>query len=357
MNAPLNASVQPAAATVPKEDLDALQALLGRPADLAERVGAGRNSRVYKVCCGEAEYAAKFYFRPTADGRDRLQVEYSGLEFLWRRGARSIAQPLRADAGAQVALFQFIRGEPVDAAGASAGDVAQLISFVQELKGIKADAESRTLGPAAEAFFTVPGVLVNVRHRLARLESLPAQGPAYDALRRFLREQFAPALRVLGERATVGAGGELAWEHRTLSPSDIGFHNSLRGADGRLVFLDFEYFGWDDPAKTLSDCLLHPMMRLAPERKRQLAAGFDRIFGADPGWRERVKGLYPLFALKWCMIMLNEFRPDQIERRRYVDRNAEGIHVIQMRQLESARALLECVMREQGEFPYWGHDA
>jgi hypothetical protein len=31
--------------------------------------------------------------------------------------------------------------------------------------------------------------------------------------------------------------------------------------------------------------------------------------------------------------------------------------VIQMRQLESARALLECVMREQGEFPYWGQDA
>jgi hypothetical protein len=99
------------------------------------------------------------------------------------------------------------------------------------------------------------------------------------------------------------------------------------------------------------------MMRLTLERKRQLAAGFDRIFGADPGWRERVKGLYALFALKWCMIMLNEFRPDQIERRRYVDRNAEGIHVIQMRQLESARALLECVMREQGEFPYWGQDA
>lgn len=357
MNASPTASVQPAEATAPKEDLDALQALLGQPADSAERVGAGRNSRVYKVCCGEAQYAAKFYFRPTADGRDRLRVEFSGLEFLWQRGVRSIAQPLRADTGRQVALYQFIRGDPVDASGASAGDVAQLIWFVQELKGIKADAEARALGPAAEAFFTVDGVLGNIRQRLARLESLQAQGPAYDALRRFLREQFAPALQVVGERATEGAGGELAWEHRTLSPSDLGFHNSLRGADGRLVFLDFEYFGWDDPAKTLSDCLLHPMMGLTAERKRQLAAGFDRIFGLDPAWRERVKGLYPLFALKWCMIMLNEFRPDQIERRRYVDRNAEGIHVIQMRQLESARALLECAMSEHGNFPYWGHDA
>ena len=341
------ASLETPAASAPREDMDALQALLGRPADSAERVGAGRNSRVYRVRCGEAEYAAKFYFKPTADGRDRLQVEYSGLEFLWQRGLRSIAQPVRADAARQVALYQFVRGEPVAASDVSAGDIDQLLSFVAELKAIEADAQARALNPAAEAFFTVAGVMSNLRQRLARLEALDAQGAAYDALRRFLGERFKPALRALGERATAGAGDELAWEYRTLSPSDLGFHNALRAAGGRLVFLDFEYFGWDDPAKTLSDCLLHPMMRLAPERRKQMAAGFDRIFGADPGWSGRVKALHPLFALKWCMIMLNEFRLDQIERRRYVDRNAEEIQVIQMRQLESARALLERTLRER----------
>jgi len=245
----------------------------------------------------------------------------------------------------------------VDAVDANADDIAQLVSFIQALKTIKPDAEAQALGSAAEAFFTADGVAANVRKRLARLESLEMQGPAYDSLRRFLREQFAPALQAFAGRAMAGSDGELALNHRTLSPSDLGFHNSLRVGDGRLVFLDFEYFGWDDPAKTLSDCLLHPMMRLAPERKRQLAEGFDRIFGTDPGWRARVKGLYPLFALKWCMIMLNEFRPEQIERRQYVDRNAEEIQVIQMRQLDSARALLERALREQGEFPYWGKNA
>jgi hypothetical protein len=341
------ASVKAPAASAPREDMDALQALLGKPADSAERVGAGRNSRVYRVRCGEAEYAAKFYFKPTADGRDRLQVEYSGLDFLWRRGVRCIAQPVRADAARQIALYRFIDGEPVDSSGVAAGEIDQLLAFVAELKAIEADAQARALNPAAEAFFTVDGVMANLRQRLARLEALDAQGAAYDALRRFLGEHFNPALKVFGERAAIGSGAELAWEYRTLSPSDLGFHNSLRAAGGRLVFLDFEYFGWDDPAKTLSDCLLHPMMRLAPARRQQLAAGFERIFGADPGWNGRVKALYPLFALKWCMIMLNEFRSDQIERRRYVDRNAEEIQVIQMRQLESARQLLECTLREK----------
>ena len=50
---------------------------------------------------------------------------------------------------------------------------------------------------------------------------------------------------------------ELAPQHRCLSPSDFGFHNALlRGRPGvpgarDWVFLDFEYFGWDDPAKTV----------------------------------------------------------------------------------------------------------
>ena len=43
---------------------------------------------------------------------------------------------------------------------------------------------------------------------------------------------------------------ELLEQYRTLSPSDFGFHNALRTPAGTMVFLDFEYFGWDDPAKT-----------------------------------------------------------------------------------------------------------
>jgi len=339
------------------EDMRALTVLLGRPVESAERVGSGRNSRVYRVRADGNECAAKFYFRPTADGRDRLQVEFSSLQFLWRHGARRIAQPLRADPERQVALYQFIHGEPVDAHEVSRDDIGRLVSFMRELRVIAKDSDAHELGPAAEAFFSTGGVVANVAERLARLVALESGGPAYDALRRFLKEEFSPALRVLSEAATVCVAEELAWEHRTLSPSDLGFHNTLRTVGGQLVFLDFEYFGWDDPAKTLSDALLHPMMQLSPERKFQLARGFEEVFGADPGWRSRVERLYPLFALKWCMIMLNEFRPEQIERRRYVDRNTEEAHVIQMRQLEAARSLLGRTIREHRGFPYWGQDA
>jgi hypothetical protein len=328
-------------------DRAALEALLGVQVD-AERIGAGRNSRVYKVRAGSALYAAKFYFKPTADGRDRLQVEYGALQFLWNCGLRDIAKPEKADPARQLALYEYLPGEPVQASTASADDIVQLLAYVEALKKISArpEAASAALGPAAEAFFTVEGVVGNLRQRLARLEALQAEGPTYEALRRFLKQDFKPALDAWSARALAAAPGELETAHRTLSASDLGFHNSLRRPDGRLAFLDLEYFGWDDPAKTLSDCLLHPLMGLRVSQRTQLRQGFDRIFGADPRWQTRVKALYPLFALKWCMILLNEFRQDQIERRRYVDRKAEEIQVIQTRQLDTARALLE---RTKGE--------
>jgi hypothetical protein len=332
----------------PQEDIEAMAALIGSPVEQAGRIGAGRNSRVYKVRASGRDYAAKFYFKPTADGRDRLQVEFGALTFLWGCGLRDIAQPLRADPARQLALYEYLPGDPVQAAAAGEDDIAQLLAYVEALKKISARPEAATaaLGPAAEAFFTAEGVVNNLRQRLARLEALQAEGPIYDALRAFLKDAFKPALEAWAARALAAAPGELAPAQRTLSASDLGFHNSLRRPDGRLAFLDLEYFGWDDPAKTLSDCLLHPLMGLQEERRAQLRAGFHRIFGADPGWQTRVKALYPLFALKWCMILLNEFRQDQIERRRYVDRKAEEIQVIQKRQLKAAQALLA---RTKGE--------
>jgi len=119
------------------------------------------------------------------------------------------------------------------------------------------------------------------------------------------------------------------------------------------VFLDFEYFGWDDPAKTLCDALLHPRMTLSLELKTHLARRFASVFDRDPAWRSRVETVYPLFGLKWCMILLNEFRPQQLERRRFVDRDPEEATVLQMRQLEAARGVLHRIMHEHLHFPFW----
>ena len=42
----------------------------------------------------------------------------------------------------------------------------------------------------------------------------------------------------------------IAPEERCISPSDFGLHNAIRTA-ADIRFIDFEFAGWDDPAKAL----------------------------------------------------------------------------------------------------------
>ena len=77
--------------------------------------------------------------------------------------------------------------------------------------------------------------------------------------------------------------------HRALSPSDFGLHNALRTKDGQLRFIDFEYFGWDDPVKLVSDTAIQPGSSLPHSAGPPL----------DPsGFRGPSKQRDPMFAVR-----------------------------------------------------------
>ena len=65
---------------------------------------------------------------------------------------------------------------------------------------------------------------------------------------------------------------------QVFSPSDFGFHNTILEDDGDLKFLDFEYFGRDDPAKLMADFIWHPGMNLNNSQKTQWLKGIITIF-------------------------------------------------------------------------------
>ena len=321
-----------------------------------ERVGNGRNSRVYRVRSALGDLAAKFYFHRTADGRDRAAIEYGAFDFLWRQAMRTIPRPVAVDAARQVAIYGFVDGQAIEVIDATREDVTALAVFLRHLKRLAGHRDALMFSPAAEACFTVADIVGNIRRRYDAMSGIASSGPTYDALRSFLRAEFQPALERFEALARDGAGSAyrvvLPAVHRTLSPSDLGFHNAMRQPDGGLVFLDFEYFGWDDPAKTLCDALWHPRMQFGAELKAHLAREVAGVFDADAGWRARVDIAYPLFGLKWCMILLNEFKSEQLQRRQFIDREPEEAAVIQTRQLEGARSLLARVCAS-ANFPFW----
>lgn len=321
-----------------REEIIALaETLAGGGVTEAEPVKAGGNNRLWRVARGLESFALKFYPPQDEDRRDRLGTEWRALTFLAANGIGRVPRPLAQDPEHHCALHEWVEGTPVRAA--APGTVDQLGDFflaLQDLRDMAAD-----IGPASAACFSPSEAALQLSGRLARLAEA---GERFPELGRFLRDHLAPAVDDAVASVYLAypdAAAPLGPEKLCLSPSDFGTHNALKGADGRLVFLDFEYFGWDDPVKATADVMWHAGMDLS----RGLAVRFrDRVtprFAAgDPDLERRLKVLLPVHGLVWCLILLNEFRPDRWARRGLGGR-VEDAEALRARQLARAKARLE----------------
>jgi hypothetical protein len=106
-----------------------------------------------------------------------------------------------------------------------------------------------------------------------------------------------------------------------------------------LAFLDFEYFGWDDPVKLTADILLHPGRPLEPLQRKHFRRAATRLYGGDPAFADRLSAYLPLFGLRWVLILLNEFIPERWQRRVLAGETGSWSD-IKARQLAHARAFL-----------------
>jgi hypothetical protein len=319
----------------------------GARAVSAERIGRGGNSSVCLVTCDDSSrYALKAYAGPTMDGRERLRVEFGALEFLKKNGVKYVPAPVHADFGKRLGLYEYIEGEPSLDNFKKFDGLGQALNFVTALKGMRGACGASNLPTAAEACFSVAGLVANVSARFQRLGA--AMNGKHDMLAKFLSGKAIPSVAELAKRAEeimarggLPANGELPSKLRTLSPSDFGFHNAITRPGGEIVFLDFEYFGWDDPAKMISDFILHPAMSLDKETKLRFVTETCRIFGDDDGLATRLSATLPLFGMKWAAIMLNEFLPGH-------PRNIEGEvgGATRATQLARAQALVDDIVED-----------
>ena len=335
--------------------------LLSGPVSSIEPIGGGRNSQVYRLTDSNSQtYALKAYFRHASDKRDRLRTEFSSLQFLWESGVRDVPQPLVADWGAGCALYEYIDGQKIIPDTITNSEIDTAVGFLTSLKDLRDRDGASHLSPASEACFSVQAIVESIRRRLKALNDQRRDEEPYIHLYEFLDSHFAPKLEevVRWVRASLGRA-RMSFERdidpaeRTLSPSDFGLHNALKCNDGRIVFLDFEYFGWDDPAKMTADVLLHPAMNLVDSLKRRFARGIRHSFADYPHLARRVEIVYPLFGLKWCTILLNEFLPEHLIRRQFAGLGDRDQVALQMEQLTKAKRMLQTISDDYEHFPYF----
>ena len=299
-------------------------------------VSGGGNNKVVSVQTKTNRYIAKFYYSHPSDTRNRLAAEYSFLAYAFARGLSDVPKPIFCDRKNNIGLYEFIEGRKLDTAELKRQHIMAAASFIKALNaGTDRDP---TLPVASEGCFSIEQHFSIVDNRLNRLLGLPGESEMEQQARSFVGE-LESSWKKTKEMISAKAGSlseELGADDRCISPSDFGFHNALLENSGDICFIDFEYAGWDDPAKMAGDFFLQPAVAVSLEHFDDFISEALDYSKNKAMLAERARLLFPIFKIKWCCLMLNEFLPSAAKRRHFANPNVDSEQSKQL-QLDKAR--------------------
>ena len=296
-----------------------------------EEINKGNNNRLFRINGpGNLVYAIKSYSINNNINVKGVDTEFKTLTFLSNSGLNNVPLPILTEKKYNCGVYKWIDGGPVKNIGFN--EVDQAIMFIKKLHNLKNKTEAKDFELAKEACLSGDEIVNQI---MSRYYKLMEQAAFNSKLSDFLRNKIGPLLIILINKAKSNYKSEnmnfsikLDKKFQTLSPSDFGFHNSIEKNTGEIHFIDFEYFGWDDPVKLVCDFVLHPGMKTIKSEKnvmKYFAENINEVYRVDSQYKKRVDFLFPLYGLRWILIILNEFIPKKWEKRKFAgecrDRN------------------------------------
>lgn len=281
----------------------------------------GRNNRVYAAAApDQTPLLLKSYFQHPNDPRNRCQTEFAFSTFCWDLGIRCIAKPLQLDVEAGIAVYEFVKGASFADQEVTFVHVDEALQFFAQVNAGRSTEKASVLAPASEACFSINSHLQVVDARVQALIESSDRMPEKDCktvdseFRQFAQQKLVPAWKDVRanvekecEQLRLSPEHEVPIDERILSPSDFGFHNAICKPDGKLCFVDFEYAGWDDIAKTVNDFFIQPTHPVSEKYLQHFLKNVLEGFQDKELEIRRIEILKPVMAVKWVCILLNEF--------------------------------------------------
>jgi hypothetical protein len=302
-------------------------------------VFGGGNSRIYKGYTEVGnEFALKIY--PADSAHDRLRSEYDGMKTIHSKCVPTVPKLIGVNRGLETTVSRWVDGETISKP--TFEDIDQAVGFLSSLHQCRHQIDFDDFPSASAACLSGKQIEEQID---SRLEILLIEDN--ESLNLFLNKKFIDILEKMLELAKATWPNSdydlvINRDQQSLSPSDFGFHNALRKKDGSLVFLDFEYFGWDDPVKLICDFAFHPGMELTKEMRKYWFQATLKLYGERI--LPRLSASWALYGLCWVLILLNEFRSEIWERRCAANPAVTDSRIeLQSLQLESSRQLIKFI--------------
>ncbi|MCA9068820.1 MAG: aminoglycoside phosphotransferase family protein [Planctomycetaceae bacterium] len=295
----------------------------GKPQRFTKLKG-GANNQVFRVETSNSQFCLKWYFTHPSDPRNRLAHEYRFLKHAWSLGIRNIPQPLGVSPALQIAVFSYLSGRPFSSEPVRLEHIEQAMQFLRQLNQSWESETALALPIASEACFTWQEHIATVQERIDRLKNIPIESDLHQNAADFVRLQLLPRWEI--ERATVEhrfskenreLGQSCNRVPRIISPSDFGFHNAILSDDGNTYFIDFEYAGWDSPVKAMCDFFHQPQVPISLKYFDEFVEVIEYLFPNNLSLRDVIDSIFPIYGIKWCCILLNEFLPVHESRRSF----------------------------------------
>lgn len=275
------------------------------------RLPDGANSHIYKAISARRSRIVKVYSTTQADGYDRGGTEFRALQYLWSRGFRNVPQPLAFFPEDQVGVYSFEKGAVLRAHAVGVRDVEGMADFLTAVRDVMQDVKA-LFPPERTACLCLRAYLDRVQQRIDAIIRHEAPSRLHADVQRFVAREVLSRFDEASTDFVAHAAAlqldldePLPMEHQVLVPADMGIHNMLVDR-GRHVFLDFEYFGRDDPCRTVLHVLHHDSHRQLSARCK--AAFLQRVMARGLPAHEdegRLRLIDPLVGFDWVLLYLN----------------------------------------------------
>ena len=315
------------------------------PINDIEKMNGRGNSRMYKLSTSKGNVVLKDYPDLLNDTRKRLVTEVSALKMI--ECFNQTPKVLAFNESQNIAIYEWIKG--VHLSSVNDKHILEALMFIEKIQKIKGRSPCEL---ASEACLSARHLFNQIDDRLRELLLVNNKD-----LQIFLNTVFRPLWSQTKEWSNQhwpsdNIINDLPISMQALSPSDFGFHNALL-EDNKLYFLDFEYFGRDDPVKLMADFVWHPGMNLSNSQKTIWVNGVFEIFTKDLNIHTRFHAAWPVYGLRWSLILLNEFLKDGWQKRVYANIDLKDQQESKLEnQLNKAKDICRQIQLENMECPY-----
>lgn len=304
------------------------------------------NNKVFIVNSGSSVFFVKQFFESYEDKRNRFQAEISFIEYAHLCAPGKVPEMYAIDMENKFIIFENVVGDKLTVENINEDLILDAASFFSALNRPELKLTSgKKLLDASEACFSIRDHINLINQRIINLEKVDDNlntASAFHTITGLIRKQFEEIKKQIIFHANLNGidiNLEIERENQVISPSDFGFHNCIMKGNNDLIFIDFEYAGWDDPAKVTGDFFSQLQV---PVPENYFSLFVEKAFENLNNKAEvitRAKLLLPLYKIKWTCIAMNVFIPVNLERRLFSNPNID-VEVLKADQIQKAKTIL-----------------